>query len=641
VISFVFGMYDFKNVFYFHATLNPQGVIADIGGRILQEAETDRQTLIGKNFSEIGFWNHNKNIAENIKNSIKLSGDGKPLEIETTLQTNPEKISIIKAKFTPIFDQSRQVEKIIFSSTDVSEYIKEIDFHKKRSERFLFAAECAEVGLWFWKTNEAEIFTTPRCNEIYGLSPNEVMTYENFIKPVYTEDLPSVMEALHKSQTELADYNIDYRIQAEDGKIRWLAVRGKTFQEDNDLLVMMGSVRDVTHQKLADERLQRLYEIEKNARDEVEEANLQKDHFLAIVSHELRAPLQTILGWAKIMLTQNVEPITRQKALETIENSAKMQAKLISDLVDSAKIISGTLDFSLKTVALDKLIGTVVQAQKPLADEKQINLVLGKVTNLQVLGDEVRLQQALTNLLTNAIKFTPNNGAILVQLSENNGKGNLCITDSGPGIPANDLPFIFKQYFQSKTSNNKTGLGLGLSIVKAIVEKHGGQVTARNNENGIGCTFSISLPVYFNTPSEPLPIPAKLEECAMPLENVKILVVEDNEDSLEVLDFYLTQLGAKIHPAISAREGMSFLTTTASLPDVIISDISMPEEDGYTFIKKVRNLPETSELPAIALTAFASSNDEKRVLEAGFQKYHTKPFQPDLLISDILEVVGK
>lgn len=633
-------MSNFQNVFYLHATLTPPGIIFDIGGKIIEDLGINEKDFLGKNFSQISFWEHSEVVSQNIHNSLNLARTGENLELETTLKYESAKLSTIKANFTPVFNEQKQVEKIFFSAVDVSEYIKEINFHKIRNERFLFAAESAEVGLWFWQTENEEIFTTPFCNKLYGLMPNEVMTFQRFIEKIYREDVAVVEEAFNNSQTNLGDYNVKYRIRLESDSMRWLSVHGKTFSEEGNSMVMMGSVRDITHQKLSDERLQKLYEIEKNAKAEVEEANLQKDHFLAIVSHELRSPLQTILGWAKILLSNEIDKETRQKALETIENSAKLQAKLISDLVDSSKVISGKLDFSVETLNLSKLVDSVYQSQKPLANEKNINFVLENIDGLEINGDSVRLQQAITNLVSNAIKFTPLGGTVLIQLNEKANQAALSITDSGPGIPNEDLPFIFKQYFQAKSSENKTGLGLGLSIAKAIINKLGGEISAKNNVGGIGCTFSVILPINQNKETDVSESPIEIDESIFPLKNIKILIVEDNLDSREVLDFYLSRLGAKIQAAASAQEGLSYLTSTDSLPNVIISDISMPEEDGYSFIKKVRNLSGENKIPAIALTAFASSNDEKRVIEAGFQKYHTKPFEPDLLVSDILELAS-
>ncbi|HRH41554.1 MAG TPA: ATP-binding protein [Pyrinomonadaceae bacterium] len=641
-------MYDFKNVFYFHATFSQQGIISDVGGKALWDSEIDAVTLIGENFAEIVFWQHKENISQLIANSIKVAAEGKPLEIETTFRNNAAKISTIKGKFTPVFDQNNEVEKIIFSSIDVTEYVKEIEFFKKTSERYLYSAESAEVGLWFWNLTTGELFTTPTCNEIYGLQPNDIMTFERFIQVVHPDDLLKVQTALDESHTYLTDYDLEYRIIPKKGTLSWVSARGKTLREDENSLQMMGSVRNITHRKIYDQRIQGLLEAEKIARDQLEEVNREKDHFLALISHELRSPLNSILGWSKILLSKKIDEQTQRNALETIENSAKLQAKLISDLVDSSKIISGKLQFTFVSLSFKSLINQVYQSEKPLAEEKKITFILGDLADVRVMGDSLRLQQAISNLITNSIKFTPSGGEVFIESKEENGNVIFCIKDSGAGIPPEELPYIFKQYFQSKNAQNKTGLGLGLSIVKAIIIKHNGQVSVKNNDNGIGCTFFISLPIQKSKQSDSPVKPTSFENFVIPLEksdnplkNTEILVVEDNDDSREVLEFFLNQMGAKVHSVSSSKEGVSYLNSTESLPNLIISDISMPEEDGFVFIGKVRDLSDEKGglIPAIALTAFVSSNDKKRIMESGFQKHHSKPFEPDVLVNDILEVL--
>lgn len=635
-------MYDFKNVFYFHATLTPEGIVQDIGGKALWDSEIKQVTLIGENFAKIIFWQHSENVSQNIADSIKATAEGKPLEIETTFRNDSVKISTIKGKFTPIFDSNKSVEKIIFSSIDVTEYIKEVEFYKKTSERYLYSAESAEVGLWFWNLTTNELFTTPTCNEIYGLQPNEIMTFEKFMQTVHPDDLLKVQTALDESHTNLTDYHVEYRIIPKEDKISWVSVRGKTFREDESSLVMMGSVRNITHRKIYETRIEQILEAEKIARDTLEEVNREKDHFLAVISHELRSPLNSILGWSKILLTKKVDEATQKNALETIESGAKLQAKLISDLIDSSKVISGKLHFTFISLSFKSLINRVYQSEKPLADEKNINLVLGSLADVRVLADGSRLQQAIINLVTNSIKFTPPGGEVVIDSRIEGDNVIFSISDSGSGIPPEELPYIFKQYFQSKSAKNKTGLGLGLSIVKAIVTKHRGQVAVKNNENGIGCTFFVSLPIQQKLQSETPSKPKVVINSAIPLENIEILIVEDNDDSREVLHFYLNQMGARVYSVSSAKEGLNYLISTESPPNVIISDISMPEEDGLVFMSKVRNLPieKGGLIPAIALTAFASSNDTQRIMEAGFQKHHVKPFESELLIRDILEVIN-
>lgn len=634
-------MSNLKSSFYCFATLDRKGLITDIGGKVFANQELDKNLLVGKYLPEAVFWNHSENASQNIANSIVLAGQGKSLEFETTFWEGSDKISTIIAEFIPQTSENGQIENIIFTSIDITKYVSEISLHKTKSEQLLYAAEFAEVGLWFWNLKTGEMVTTPRCNEIYGFSPSEIMTIEKFSTVFHPEDVPRIEEALAASHNNLEDYNIEYRILVDDD-IRWVSVIGKVFQEDAETKVMMGSVRDTTHRKLANEQLKLLYNQAQLAKEEVEEVNRQKDDFLAIVSHELRSPLNSILGWAKILNSKQVDEETKKNALETIENSAKLQAKLISDLVDSAKIISGKLEFNLAAVPLHSIINQVYQSEKPTADEKKINFLLGRVDNVNVMGDTSRLMQAISNLVSNSIKFTPFGGDIILSLVAQNNNAVISVCDTGSGIPEDELPKVFKQYFQSKTAQNKTGLGLGLSIVKVIVEKHGGQVYVKNNDDGIGCTFSVSLPIQF-VEKERETITETKAENTNPLQNLEILIVEDNQDSREVLEFYLSQLGAKIHSAASSQEGYNYLTSGERLPEVIVSDISMPDEDGYTFLTKVRALPaeKGGNIPAIALTAFASASDTQKIMSVGFQKHHTKPFEPDVLVEDILSVINK
>jgi PAS domain S-box-containing protein len=635
-------MYNFKTVFYLYAVLTKEGLISEISGKVFFDLDFQAESFIGEDFSQLIFWQHNESVPQKITSSITLARTGKPLEIETTFRKNASEISTIKAKFTPVFDANKEVEQIVVSAIDVTEYFKEVEFYKKRSDRFLYAAESAEVGLWSWNLASGEIFTTPRFNEIYGFAPQEVMVFEKISQVFHPEDFPRIQAALNESHANFSDYHIDYRIILNNEEVHWVSLRGKTFKEDENSAVMMGSIRDITHRKLAEKRLEELFEAEKSARDEVEEANRAKDHFMALVSHELRSPLNSILGWVKILRSKKVDEETKQNALETIENSAKLQAKLISDLVDSAKIISGKMELSLLTLSLSELIASVYQSQKPLADEKEIKFVLGEIENLTILGDISRLQQVINNLVTNAIKFTPTEGEIIISLRKEDNDAIFSISDTGPGISEEDKSSIFKPYFQSNDSQNKTGLGLGLSIVKAIILKHGGKVWVKNNDRGIGCTFYISLPIFENPLTKTSAESAEVKQTANPLENIKILIVEDNDDSREVLSYYLNQVGAEVYPVSSPKEGLDYLSSTDKLPNIIISDISMPEEDGYSFIRKVRTLPleKGSSIPAIALTAFASSGDYRKALEAGFQQHHAKPFEPEGLIADILKVLS-
>lgn len=323
-------------------------------------------------------------------------------------------------------------------------------------------------------------------------------------------------------------------------------------------LSMMGVVRKITEKKIAKDDLTKVNESVRKARDEAEEANRAKDYFLAIVSHELRSPLNAILGWSKILLTKEVDEATRQNALETIERSAKSQAKLIEDLVDSSRIASGKLRLELRPVELCEIVQNVVNSQKPIAEAKNLQLDLEAAEQSgEVFGDSVRLQQVFTNLLTNALKFTPEGGKVSIIYEANKSTAKISVRDTGQGISPKVLPTIFRQFAQGdeKMSRDKSGLGLGLAIVKTLVEKHGGSITAESAGLGKGAKFTVILPLLANeaAKSETNGSVAETDESLL-LNGIKVLVVEDDQDSREVLQLFLEQSGAQVESAESASE---------------------------------------------------------------------------------------
>ena len=403
-------------------------------------------------------------------------------------------------------------------------------------------------------------------------------------------------------------------------------------------------IRKITDRKIADKELSKIYEREKKARDEAEEANRAKDFFLAFVSHELRSPLNAILGWTKILLTKQVDDETRKNALETIERSARSQSKLINDLVDSARVASGKLRLEFTPVNFYEVIKNVYNSHKPQAENKHINLSFSSnKENINIIGDAVRLQQIFTNLLSNSLKFTPEGGNIEIIVEAHNEMVKIYMKDNGQGISSDALPQIFNQFSQGDSENHdRTGLGLGLSIVKTLVEKHGGVVNAQSEGLGKGAVFSVTLPLS-TAAVKPSKEKTNGFENGKPLTGKKILIVEDDPDSCEVLDLFLEQSGAEVVQSMSASEAMSTLKNLkGKLPDVIISDLGMSEEDGYSLMTRIRAMKsdEGGKIPAIALSAFTSQDNKKKAYEVGFQKYHTKPFEPDMLINEVLELLN-
>src|SRR5687767_6968915 len=381
-------------------------------------------------------------------------------------------------------------------------------------------------------------------------------------------------------------------------------------------------------------------------------ASRAKDEFLGLLSHELRTPLNSILGWTRILSTHTLDEADAEQALETIDRNAKLQARLIDDMLDVSRIISGKLRLDAQPVDLTSVINSAVETLRPAAEAKQIRLyVTLDFGTGNVLGDPVRLQQVVWNLVSNAVKFVPKEGSVRVSLRRVNSHVELVVSDSGPGIENEFLPFVFDRFRQgnSKPDKKYSGLGLGLSIVRHLVELHGGTVHAANNADGAGAIFTVRLPVMAVSRSinqmAQLAQDAKASvtrglafDCPPDLEGVKVLAVDDEADARALLVALFEQCGAEVRTCGSAAEALE--TLQEYTPDVLVSDIGMPGEDGYSLIKKVRASEEWKSLPAVALTAFARTEDRFQALQAGYNMHVPKPVEPAELALVISRLVG-
>jgi PAS domain S-box-containing protein len=635
----------FENVFAFFGTLSLEGFVLSLNGEVFGRAGIDPALLIGQKFSDTAYWHsteHNPVILENV---IAEASKGEKSKVLLDFRVGANEIIKIEFYLHPINNGT----EIFFCAQEVTSREREIEHYKEQSERLLFAAENAHIGLWFWDLAEDKIFSTPKCNEIFEVPAHDILTFRTFLDIVHPEDVSRVETALHESQIHGKEYNAEYRVIYSDGNIHWVAARGKTFLDaEGNPKTMMGVVHKITDNKLANEELSKVYDREKKARNEAEEANRAKDFFLAVVSHELRSPLNAILGWSKILLTKTVDDATRKNALETIEKSARSQAKLIDDLVDSARVSSGKLRLELRPINLYEIIKTVYYAQRPTAEARKINLEFSaNKEDIQVFGDSIRLQQIFTNLLSNALKFTSEGGNIKINVKTNDDAVEISIKDDGQGISEEFLPNIFQQFQQgdNRTARSQTGLGLGLSIVRILAEKHNGRIKAESAGIGRGSTFTVTLPLCGSKSEAPdkskKPI-TKRE--GKPLNGVDILIVEDDMDSREVLQLFLEQNGAEVKSVESAVLAMTVLNeANGNLPDIILSDLAMPDEDGYSLISRIRELPadKGGKIPAVALSAFATEDNKQKAYNSGFQKYHTKPFEPDGIIEDIKQLLSE
>ena len=383
---------------------------------------------------------------------------------------------------------------------------------------------------------------------------------------------------------------------------------------------------------------------------QAEEANRAKDQFLATLSHELRTPLNAIVGWTSILAQGALDEDEAARAIGTIERNAKAQAKLIEDILDVSRIVSGKLHLGVSPVDLPAVVQSAADSLHHAADAKQIRIQLVLDSHAgPVSGDSDRLQQVFWNLISNAIKFTPRGGRVYVRLSRPNSHVELVVKDTGIGIRPEFLPFVFERFRQADSSTTRTygGLGLGLAIVRHIVELHGGTVEATSPGEGLGATFTIGLPLAplaaRSVPAESTDrlFPAAASPPSSPLDGIRVLVVDDDEDSRDLLEHALTQHGAAVVTAGSAAEAVAAIER--AVPDVVVSDIEMPGEDGYALIRRIRGLPPTRGglVPAAALTAYARSEDRVTALKMGFQIHMAKPVDPVELAVVVSSLAGR
>lgn len=391
----------------------------------------------------------------------------------------------------------------------------------------------------------------------------------------------------------------------------------------------------------------RLYEAEREARADAEAANRAKDDFLATLSHELRTPLSAILGWTYVLQQRRADLGDLARGVDTIERNARAQARLIEELLDMSRIVAGKVGLELQTVVPAGLVDQVIASVLPSMQAK--NIVIERSLSaamVPILADPQRLQQVLWNLLTNAVKFTGEDGRIGIEAAVEGGELVLAITDNGVGIAPEFLPQVFERFRQADGSTTRShgGLGLGLAIVKKLVELHGGSVAAASAGLGTGATFTVRLPLGEDPPCDPKPRSADPAEAALrggpagsKIRDVKVLLVEDDPDGREMVAHLLTEQGGQVRAVGSAEAALQALSEGAF--DVMVSDIGMPDVDGYQLLERIRAAG--NPIPAIALTAFARLEDRDRALEAGYAAHLSKPVEPPALIAALAVIGGR
>ncbi|WOD40214.1 PAS domain-containing protein [Nodosilinea sp. E11] len=550
----------------------------------------------------------------------------------------------------PIRDGEQGIVGITCAAVDISERVQ-IEAERQRAitdlreseDRLRMAIESAQMGTWDWNLTTNVLTWNAGCKAIFGLPPEADISIERFFEGLHPDDRDRIRQIVQAIQTVSSGgkFNVEYRILVpQAGAERWVKAKGQVyFAADGTPLRFLGTVLDITPQKRAEAERERLLQQERLARTAAERANRIKDEFLAILSHELRSPLNPILGWAKLLQTKKMDADKTARALATIERNAKLQTQLIDDLLDIAKILRGKLKIEPAPVDPVFIIEAAIETVQSAADAKAIHITTDLHDLGPLQGDGARLQQIVWNLLTNAVKFTPENGRIDLQLRQVDHWAELKVTDTGRGIGPEFLPHIFDSFCQEDTSITRQfgGLGLGLAIVRYLVEAHGGTIVADSPGEGQGATFTVKLPLLSSRPSYLAP---RASAKPIDLTGVRVMAIDDNPDALALLTLLLEEYGAEVTSLTSAADALS--TLIRFQPDVVVSDIGMPHLDGYGLMRQIRALPveQGGQVKAIALTAYVRDEDAQKALDSGFQRHLSKPIEPEtvvLAIADLLD----
>jgi two-component system CheB/CheR fusion protein len=466
--------------------------------------------------------------------------------------------------------------------------------------------------------------------------------------------LQQILEDILANDTTIQNLEVEHCFEQIGQKT--MLLNGWKILQQGDAQRILLAIEDISDRKQFELERSELLAQEQSARQEAENANQAKNEFLSNLSHELRNPLNTILGWAQLVRTRNLDSSAVARAWEVVERSANVQAQLIDDMLDISRITSGKLHLNTRLIDLVSVVNAAIESIEFSAEAKGIQIV-SQLNSATVVGDFDRLQQVMWNLLSNAIKFTPAGGRVGIMLEAVYSHAEIRVSDTGIGIPADLLPYVFERFRQGDSSSSKTsqGLGLGLSIVRHIVELHGGTVQAQSRGEGLGTTITVrlplrSMPLEITPPTylEPRVLAETLDTLngrnpPLTLEGLCILAVDDQADSRDLIQWMLEDFGAEVVVVTSAREAIAALTESPGRYDLLLADIGMPEEDGYSLIRQVRELEAEAErqIPAAAISAYVTEQERQRAIDAGFQMPLAKPIQLTQLVLMIANLSGR
>ncbi|MHC5595352.1 MAG: PAS domain-containing hybrid sensor histidine kinase/response regulator [Nostoc sp.] len=601
------------------------------------------QDLIGKTLPEIDLPAQMLKELDNQRKAVMKTGQ--PLKDECKYVTADE-VHYYEYILTPLRNSKQTIEGVITVCRDITEHKQAEKLLRESEARFRRLFESNLIGVAFWTIDGLIIDANDAFLEVAGYTRDEFATLGRInwreLTPVEYKDLDD--RALLELQATGVSRIFEKEYIHRNGKrvaILWGMALLNNSQDKGIAFVL-----DISDRKLAEKECDRLLECERTARKQAEIANKIKDEFLAVLSHELRTPLNPVLGWSKMLRTRKFDEKTTNHALETIERNAKLQTQLIEDLLDVSRILQGKLNLNVCPVNLVMVVEAALETVRLAAEAKSIQIETIFDPSLgQVMGDPNRLQQVVWNLVSNAVKFTPTGGWVGIRLMEAGNQVQIQISDTGRGIPSDFLPYVFDYFRQADGTTTRTfgGLGLGLAIVRRVVEMHGGNVQAESPGEESGATFTVELPLLVRNEQvrreekESSSSPCQPESSI--LSDTQVLVVDDEPDIRDLVTFILQDYGVEVTAVSSAEEALQALSE--SIPDVLISDIGMPKTDGYMLMRELRSRSphQGGSVPAIALTAYAGEMNQQQALAAGFQMHISKPVDPDVLLKAIADLI--
>ncbi len=604
-------------------------------GKLIEVNETfvnitgySREEAVGKTTAELGLWQ--PSVRDKELAVVKSEGQISNTEYHFRMKDGSEIVGLLSAELLEIGGEPCALTVI----QDITERKRAEELIRESEEKFRNLANSISQFAWmadasgfiFWYNERWFEYTGTTLEEMQGLGWQKVH---------HPEEVERVTGKFKRHIDSGEIWEDTFPLRSKTGEYRWFLSRALPIRDENgNIIRWFGTNTDI--------------EEVRQARLQAEQANRLKDEFLATVSHELRTPLNAILGWSNMLQSGKANDETKKRANEVIYRNAKSQAQLIEDLLDVSRIITGKTRIEPLPVGFASVIESAIDTVRPAVDAKSIELETDiDCEPCMINGDVQRLQQVVWNLISNAVKFTPEGGKVVIKLENENARARLTVSDTGKGIEEKFLPYLFERFRQEDASSTRRygGLGLGLAIVRHLVELHGGTIAVESAGAGRGSTFTVELPLALTNGEaknlrETLSDGFGKNQTPKQLEGIRVLLVDDEPDTLEMLDAALTNEGADVRVSSSAGDAFEILREWK--PDVLISDIAMPDEDGYSLIKKVRELaPDDGGLiPAIAMTAYVRTEDKMRVLASGFQAYIPKPAEPTELITAIPDLIN-